>query len=137
VRIKLVLAVAVIATLTASILPGIASAHDFRVKPKVNLQLLPDNPVDDGQRVALAGKIKGKNFCANRRQVELFRRDGGRDTLLDTDRSDGDGEFRFRVAANSDMVVYAKVGRLTDRNYNHRHVCRRSKSEAVTINVAG
>jgi hypothetical protein len=60
VRTRIIVSVIAIAGLAATLVPGIASAHDFRVKPRLNLNLLPDNPVDDGQRVALAGRLKGK-----------------------------------------------------------------------------
>jgi hypothetical protein len=134
---KTVVLVIAVASVIGALLPGIASAHDFRSRPKMKLELLPNNPVDAGSRVSLAGRLKGKNLCTNHRQVQLRQRDAGPDTVLDSDRSDNDGEFHFRTTAHNDARVYAWVGRFAERDYQHHHVCLKAKSDNVTINVAG
>lgn len=134
---KAVLLVIAMLMLAAFMLPGVASARDFRVRPKVKLEQVPGGTVHQGDRVVLAGRIKSKAVCERRRIVELFQVDPGPNTLLDTDRSDRDGEFRFTLRVHGDMAVYAHLDKLVDRRYSGRHVCRASSSQKVDINVSG
>jgi hypothetical protein len=133
---RLLIKAASAAVVITLLLPlAIAGAHDSSVKPRITIGKLPRGVVDSGDRVVVHGDIKGKTLCRQQRVVSLFAVDPGANSLLETDRSDGDGEFRFVLRPRNDMTVYARVGRLADRNYNHRHVCRPRSSERLDINV--
>ena len=119
------------------LLPQLAGAHVSTTQPRISIAKNPKGTVDPGDRVVISGDIKGKRLCRSGRVVTLFEVTPGRDNRLDTDRSDREGEFRFVLRPNDDMTVYAKIRRLVDRNYNHRHVCRNARSANRTINVSG
>jgi hypothetical protein len=119
----------------ALVSPEIAGAHEFSQKPRVKISKFPKGSVDPGDRVVVAGDIKGKRLCRARRVVSLYEVTPGSDNLLDTDRSDRDGEYRFVLRPDEDMRVYAKIDRLVERRYGHRHRCRRSSSDRLSINV--
>jgi hypothetical protein len=126
----------VVVTMLAIGLPAqIAGAHEFRVKPKIKLDKIPNGMTDPGERVVIAGDIKGKRLCRQDRVVTLKVVQPGPNQVLDTDRSDNDGEFRFVLRPQDDLTVFAKIRRLVERSYNHRHVCRRARSELLDINV--
>jgi hypothetical protein len=114
-----------------------AAAHVSRSQPTINISQNPKGTVGAGDRVVVSGDIRGRTLCRSGRVVTLFEVRAGADQRLDTDRSDGDGEFRFVLRPDDDMTVYAKIKRLVDRAYNHRHVCRRARSENQGINVSG
>lgn len=115
--------------------PQVASAHDFNQKPRVKISKIPRGAVEPGERVIVAGDIKGKRLCRQQRVVTLYEVSPGADDVLDTDRSDRDGEYRFVLRPDADLTVYAKIDRLVERGYNHRHVCRKSSSDRLSINV--
>ncbi len=125
-------------TAAALLLPQlVAGAHDSTTEPRINIGKAPNGAVEPGDRVVISGEINGKKFCRRSRVVTLLEVTPGSDRRIDTDQSDREGEFRFVLRPNDDMTVYAKIRRLVDRNYNHRHVCRKARSENQDINVSG
>lgn len=128
--------VALIAAL-ALVLPMTASAHDFSVTPRINISKIPKGATAPGERVIVTGKIKSKSLCRRHRAVSLYEVKPGRDDRLATDRSDNEGEFGFRLHPTADLDVYAKIKRLAKRTYNHHHVCRRARSDKLSIDVSG
>jgi hypothetical protein len=132
----IVVGIAVLVALWA-LFPLMGSAHEFKVAPNISIDKLPKGTTDAGDRVLVSGKIKGKRLCKRHRVVSLFQVTPGPDDRLGTDRSDNEGEFRFRLHPDDDMTVYAKIKRLAKINYNHRHICRRARSDSLAINVSG
>lgn len=129
--------VAIVAAIGLLLPMTVAVAHDFSVKPRLSLHKVPKGEVDPGDKVVVHGDIKSKKLCRRDRVVTLFEVTPGSDRKIDTDRSDRDGEFGFRLHPDDDMTVYAKIKKLVDRNYNHNHVCRKARSDNLNIRVSG
>jgi len=129
--------VAIVASMALLLPMTVAGAHDFTVRPRISIDKIPNGATDPGERVIVHGDINGKRLCRRDRVVTLFEVQSGSDRRIDTDRSDREGEFRFVLHPDDDMTVYARIGKLVDRSYDHRHVCRKARSERLSINVSG
>jgi hypothetical protein len=68
--------------------------------------------------------------------VELFSRGPGDDPSLDSDTTDGEGEFSLEVRAGEAKNVYVRFAGTTVTSYDHAHECRKSRSRNLRIKLA-
>lgn len=70
--------------------------------------------------------------CIAGEQVKLRRVGGG---VLDTDTTDGDGEYRFRIQRpeNDSFKVFVRYPASTDTSYGHSHGCQSDDSRDLNI----
>src|SRR5688500_11082280 len=128
------LAVALAIGMTLTLFSGVASAHRFRKSTNLNINAVPSGPVDPGDKVTIWGKMKPRK-CRAGQMINLYSRVPGPDDLLDTDRTDSDGEFKFVLHPTDDHRVRAVFEGSTEGGYGHNHRCKPSKSNTVPINV--
>lgn len=135
---KRILALLVSVGLSASLLvAGVAWADVFENQPRVKIDRSPAGTVSPGERVVIFGKVKsGQDVCKAGREVQLMRRQPGPDKLLETDVTDGDGEYRFVRRPRKDQTVYTRLARFFESSYGHSHECLRATSRDLFIDVA-
>lgn len=109
---------------------GPATAHDITYDSKVTLD-------DYGPGVItnfFTGKVKSsKNACKPDRKVKVFRVAPGADTLIGSTTSASDGDWSLGNDVAGPGNYYAKL-RLRDIGASlHDHVCKRAKSDKLTV----
>ena len=136
------------ATLTSILLmvamdPIPASAHVVERDTRLSIHKSPSQTVDEGDKVLIMGRLRPR-LCQEREVIKLMKKRPGRDKVLDRDRTDGDGEYVFRLRPNNDLKVYTKFrGSVSGGDYGygtyygHSHTCNRSRSRTIEINVDG
>ena len=129
------LAIALAVGMALTLFSGVASAHRFRKGTNLKLDPIPGG-IEPGDRVVISGAMKPR-ACRSHQLISLYSKSPGADELLDTDRTDGDGEFKFAIRPTEDHRVYAKFDGSTEGGYGHNHRCKPSKSETESVNVSG
>jgi hypothetical protein len=115
-----------------------AQAHVFDAPTSVTARDIPAGTVAPGARVLVVGRINSpRAACESGKLVNLYERRAGADRLIDSDRTDADGEYGFSLRPNRDLVVYARFGGSSTSSYGHRHRCRADSSRDVRIDVRG
>lgn len=137
---KRIVALLVTVGLSASLLvtgvAGIAWAHVFEKQPRVTIDRSPAGTVSPGERVVIFGKVKsGQDVCKVGRKIRLMLKRPGPDKLLETDVTDGNGEYRFVRRPRKDQTVYTRLPRFFESSYGHSHECLRALSRDLSIDV--
>ena len=122
--------------LLTSVLVGVASAADVEKATTLTIGRSPSGQVDPGDRVLVFGRLR-PNACAEDQTIRLFEVVPGPNNLLKTDTTDADGEYRFRLRPDDDMIVLAKFRGSVDSTYGDSLTCLKSKSDRLHINVVG
>jgi hypothetical protein len=122
--------------LIAFVCAGAASAHVIDARTQLTIDRVPGGKVDPGKRVVVFGKLRSSaTVCRPRKLIELRERRPGRDPVLDKDRTDAEGEYRFVLRPKRDLVVYARFAGTLTSSYGHRHRCRGDNSRRIRIDV--
>jgi hypothetical protein len=131
--------IAVIAAITALgcvSLAVVANAHTVRFDSQVTIQYHKNGQDPDSFR----GKVTSdKDRCEPNRTVALFRKTDGSRTLIDTDRTNADGEWEIVLAGDAPEGTYfARVRKkFLLSGPNHRHVCKPDRSPDRFVNEPG
>ena len=109
--------------------PNTALAHfdDSRVSLNVS-----DRTVSGDQRVVFFGRLRNAHDrCVGNELIQLKRKGSG---VVATDRTDGDGEFRFRINPRPNRGRYfAHYGGKGRFGYNNNHRCGADNSRTIRI----
>lgn len=113
-----------------------AAAHPFDASPSLSIGKVPAGATSPGEQIVIFGKVNtARALCREDRRVRLFRVRPGADRLLDSDRTDSEGEYGFTRRPGADQRVYTRIGRLHEISYGHDHLCRAARSDNLRINV--
>ena len=114
-----------------------AVAHVFSADTSIRARMVPSGTVTKGERVLVFGRLRsGQAVCRQGKTVQLMRRRPGADTVLRSDTTDAEGEYRFRIKARKDMTVYVAFRGSVESSYGHSHTCRGSSSRGLQVNVS-
>lgn len=128
--------VAVATFLGLLLLASSAGAHVSTAPTTLTIKKAPQQPVDPGDKVIVFGKLKSPDAsCRPGKEIDLFRKKPGTDRLLATDRTDAEGEYRFRVRPNRTIKVYTRFDGSVDSTYGHSHTCTGDRSRTIKIKV--
>ena len=122
--------------LLVSTFVGYSSAHTVSRATSLSIDKIPSRATHPGDRVLIVGEL-GPRKCEDGQTITLKQVRPGVDPVLGTDKTDGDGEYRFRINPNNDMKVYTRFAGSVDSSYGHSHTCEKSKSARVKVNVTG
>ena len=120
--------------LLVSVLVGTSSAHTVSHPTSLSIDKIPSGATNPGDRVLIVGRLR-PNACKARQTIKLKRVRPGADSTLGTDKTDGDGEYRFPINPDADMTLYTRFGGSVDSSYGHSHTCEKSRSARVLVNV--
>lgn len=112
--------------------PNTALAHfdDSRVSLNVS-----DRTVRPNQRIVFFGRLRNEHGRCVRNQLILLKRRGT--GVVARDRTDGDGEFRFRIDPRPNRGRYYARYRGKGRfGYNNNHRCGADNSRTIRIRRA-
>lgn len=124
------------AMLLVSVLAGTSSANVWVKDTHLSIHMMPSGQVDPGDRVLIHGRLKPQ-ACQEGQRIRLMKVVPGPNEVLKSDRTDGNGEYSFRLHPDNDMKVYARFAGSVDDTYAHSHTCLKSTSEKLTIHVSG
>lgn len=122
--------------LLVSTLVGYSSAHRVSRATSLSIDKIPSGATHPGDRVLIVGQL-GPRKCEDGQTIKLKQVRPGADHVLGTDKTDRDGEYRFRINPNNDMRVYTRFAGSVDSSYGHSHKCEKSKSARVLVDVTG
>jgi hypothetical protein len=126
----------VLALLTAATLAlgaGVASAHTTRFDSDVSIQL-GVNPITS--TYIFNGDVTSPRAgCVANRRVTVFRKLGGADQPMGSDRSDQSGawEVSRHTSEVPDGDYYARVKPRDTGPAGHNHICRGARSETIFV----
>ncbi len=120
--------------LLVSALVGTSSAHTVSHATSLSIDKIPSRATHPGDRVLIVGRLR-PNACNAGQTIKLKRVRPGADSTLGTDKTDGNGEYRFGINPKGDMRVYTRFGGSVDSSYGHSHTCQKSTSARVLVNV--
>lgn len=117
---------------------GTSFAHSFAADTSLTIHKLPTGVTAPGAAVMVYGKLRAtRAFCRSNMVVKLMRVRPGADLRLDTDRTDSEGSYSFRLRPQRDRTLYTKFSGFFETSYGHSHRCRASRSRNLAINVTG
>jgi hypothetical protein len=120
--------------LLVSMLVGTSSAHTVSRATSLSIDKIPSGATDPGDKVLIVGRLR-PNKCEAGQKIKLKQVQPGKDPVLGSDKTDGDGEYSIRINPKSDMKVYTFFGGSVDTSYGHSHTCEKSKSDRILVNV--
>ena len=115
---------------------GSVSANTWEKPTRLSIHASPSGPVDEGDRVLIYGRLRPE-ACQEDQRIDLMKVTPGPNKVLKSTRTDGDGEYSFRVRPDQDMKVYASFAGSVENSYNHSHACMKSASDRLVIDVSG
>lgn len=128
--------IAVLAAMSAGLVStGTTPVEAHTGDSKVVLHV-SDNTVRPNQTIVFFGKLRGTRhrFCKRGSTIELVRKGQG---VVATDRTDRQGEFRFREDPQPNRGRYFARYRGSGRfGYGNGHLCRRDRSRTIRIRRA-
>jgi hypothetical protein len=136
---RMIVAVLVIALVGAMILIDSETSTAARIRTKATLKVT-DKTVRPKQRILFFGKVKSPRGKCRRNRVVLLKRKGT--GTVKRDRSDREGEFRFRINPKPDRGTYfvkVKSKRIRRPGYGYygygggRDTCRSDTSKRIRI----
>ena len=120
-----------------TVVVGAAVAHTFVAETFLSISKAPTAATAPGAKVYVFGRLKSpRPACRSNMWVKLMRIRPGRDLVLESDRTDSDGNYRFVRNPRRDLTVYTKFSGTLDSTPGHFHRCLSSRSRIRFINVA-
>lgn len=125
------------AFLLTTVVVGAAVAHTFVAETSLSISKVPTGATAPGAKVYVFGRLKSpRPGCRSNKWVKLMRIRPGRDLVLASDLTDGDGNYRFVRNPRRDQTVYARFSGTLDSPSGHFHRCLSSRSRIRFINIA-
>jgi hypothetical protein len=123
----------ILCSLLGGVLPLNSSlAHVLNTNTSLTIRRIPGGDVEKGTRVLIFGKLKSSQAgCRSGESVKLQRK--GR--LLRTDRTDAEGEYRFKLPIRKDSRLSVVFDGSIETSYGHSHGCNASRSRSLLIDV--
>jgi hypothetical protein len=111
---------------------GIATAHKKKFKTTVTITWHEnDGLYEEGD--TFDGDVGSKRKkCRKGRTVKLFRVQDNR--LIGTDTTNGSGHYEVTVGGEAAQGDYfAKAKKKAIKNPNHKHICKKGKSQTISV----
>jgi hypothetical protein len=125
------------AFLLTTVWVGVAVAHTFVAETFLSISKAPVGATAPGAKVYIFGRLKSpRPGCRSNKRVKLMRIRPGRDLVLDSDLTDGDGNYRFVSYPQRDQTVYTKFSGTLNSGVDHFHRCLSSRSRIRFISIA-
>lgn len=135
-RRKALLVAIVSGLLLTSVFAGFASADVWEKSTSLSIDKSPSGQTAPGDRVLISGRLR-PHACEAGKKIRLMEVAEGPNKLLQTDTTDANGEYAFRLHPFGDKKVYVKFRGSVETSYGHSHTCLKSTSDRVLINVSG
>ncbi len=135
-RRKALLVAVVSGLLLTSVFAGFASANVWEKSTSLSIDKSPSGQTAPGHLVQIQGRLR-PHACEAGKKIRLMKVEEGPDRLLQTDTTNANGEYAFRLHPNHDMNVYARFAGSVKTSYGLSHTCLKSTSDRVLINVSG
>jgi hypothetical protein len=115
---------------------GTAVAHTFVAETTLTIRKAPRGATNPGGKVIIYGRLKSANpSCRSNKLVRLMKVRPGADKILDVDRTDLEGDYRFVRHPGGDVTVYTRFLGTFNTSYGHSHQCLKDRSRNRFINV--
>lgn len=126
----------IVTGLIALVFAGVAGAHVIDEDTNLTIARAPKGKVDPKTRVVVFGRLRSDAAtCRRGKLIELREPRPGADPVLAEDRTDAEGEYRFVLRPNRDLVLYTRFAGTLTSSYGHRHRCRGDNSRRIRIDV--
>jgi hypothetical protein len=115
---------------------GDAVAHTFVAETSLSISKAPTTATAPGTKVYIFGRLMSpRAACRSNMWVKLMRIRPGQDLVLESDRTDSDGNYRFVRYPRRDLTVYTRFSGTFDSSSGHFHRCLSSRSRLRFINT--
>jgi hypothetical protein len=123
--------------LLTTVAVGAAIAHTYVAETALTIHKEPRGATESGAKLFIFGRLKSaRPACKSNKLVNLMRVRPGPDKILDRDRTDIDGNYRFVRHTLRDQTVYARFLGTFRSSVGHSHRCLSSRSRIQFINIS-